>query len=327
MNEIVDIIIPIYNTPPKLLEDCFCSVFAQTYKNINIIAIDDGSTNTETAKVIKKYADNAKILLYRQKNAGVSSARNIGLKKSKGKYIYFLDSDDQIRQNYISKLVEIAKRHKVDLVFSGKEDGITGKNDAPFHNHRILLENDSDDIVMSSAFTCSAVLIKGEIARSIRFTESASNGEDIEYIVKAMSKGKSYFSGDGGFIYIYNSGSITHKKDISSVKKYLNDSIVIKNAFENYLSASSETIKLYSYLKIIRAHQKLCTCTNAKASKLAINEHINKYSLQTPKARAILRCRFLSGGEKMKILLARHNIYLPTYCLIKARSITKRHKK
>lgn len=91
----VSIIIPMFNCE-KYIEKCIKSVIAQTYKNIEIILVDDGSTD-HTFSICKKYAtlDNRVKLIY-QKNKGVSSARNTGIKNAQGKWIMFVDSDDWI---------------------------------------------------------------------------------------------------------------------------------------------------------------------------------------------------------------------------------------
>ena len=98
---LISIVIPVYNTG-LTLDDTIRSVFKQTYKNIEIIAVNDGSTDDLTLKSLNKYRDRIKII--HQKNKGLPGARNTGINAAKGEYIVCLDSDDCINKDYIKKL-------------------------------------------------------------------------------------------------------------------------------------------------------------------------------------------------------------------------------
>ena len=100
---LVSIIIPVYNTG-LTLDDTIHSVFRQTYKNIEVIAVNDGSTDDFTLKSLNKYRDD--LIIINQDNKGLPAARNTGIKASKGLYIVCLDSDDCIDKNYVKKLVD-----------------------------------------------------------------------------------------------------------------------------------------------------------------------------------------------------------------------------
>ena len=111
--DLITIIIPVYNEE-QYLEKCLNSAVNQTYKNIEIILIDDGSTDN-SFKIYQKYPQ---IKVYKQKNEGLSSARNKGLELSKGKYIYFLDADDYIEKNTIEIMHKEIIKNKSDLAIS-----------------------------------------------------------------------------------------------------------------------------------------------------------------------------------------------------------------
>lgn len=101
--DLVSIIIPVYNVLPYL-ENCLNSVLNQTYKNIEVILIDDGSTDG-SGEICDKYASqDDRIIVFHQKNKGQSVARNVGLELAKGKYVSFVDSDDYINKKMIEKL-------------------------------------------------------------------------------------------------------------------------------------------------------------------------------------------------------------------------------
>jgi glycosyltransferase involved in cell wall biosynthesis len=131
---LVSIIIPVYNVEQYLME-CLDSVFNQTYRNIEVIAVNDGSTDG-SANILKNYEkkyDN--IIVHNQENAGNSVARNKGLHLAKGKYVYFLDSDDFIERETINNLVTAMEKYSLDLIRFAAEpflDGVEYKN---FNKH------------------------------------------------------------------------------------------------------------------------------------------------------------------------------------------------
>lgn len=95
----ISIIVPVYNTE-KFLEKCLNSLINQTLKDIEIICINDGSTD-KSLQILEKFANKDKrIQIINQTNSGLSVARNIGIKKAKGEYIGFVDSDDWVDLNF-----------------------------------------------------------------------------------------------------------------------------------------------------------------------------------------------------------------------------------
>lgn len=113
---LVSVIIPVYNVEAYLRE-CVESVINQTYKNLEIILIDDGSTDS-SGEICDKYAEkDSRISVVHQENGGLSVARNTGLINANGDYIYFLDSDDYIAPNTLEVLVSIAEKDNSDIVF------------------------------------------------------------------------------------------------------------------------------------------------------------------------------------------------------------------
>lgn len=116
MNNIkVSVIIPVYNTE-KYLEECLDSVINQTLNEIEIICIDDGSTDN-SADVLKEFAKkDARIRIYSQNNKGQGATRNRGLSLAKGKYIYFIDSDDFMELKTLEKAYDCCMRYDLDFV-------------------------------------------------------------------------------------------------------------------------------------------------------------------------------------------------------------------
>lgn len=112
----VSIIIPVYNSS-KYLKQCIDSVINQTYKNLEIIIIDDNSSDNST-EIINKIKDNRIKLVSNKKNKGVANTRNIGIKKATGSYICFLDSDDYWHNDKIKKQVDFIEKNNYTFIYS-----------------------------------------------------------------------------------------------------------------------------------------------------------------------------------------------------------------
>lgn len=116
MDSLISIIVPVYNTE-NYLEKCLYSLVNQTYKNIEIIIIDDGSTDN-SMNIIQKFvlADN-RVKVISQKNQGLSGARNTGMNNANGDYIMFIDSDDWIEIDTCEKAINASEKYNADVVF------------------------------------------------------------------------------------------------------------------------------------------------------------------------------------------------------------------
>lgn len=112
--DLISIIIPVYNVA-DYVEKCILSVLGQTYKNIEIILVDDGSTDASVT-ICDLYASNKEnIIAVHQKNKGVSEARKSGLKKASGNFIAFIDADDWVEKDYIEELYKAITQSKADM--------------------------------------------------------------------------------------------------------------------------------------------------------------------------------------------------------------------
>lgn len=115
MGNLVSIVIPVYNVE-KYIHDCVDSVIAQTYHDLEIILVDDGSTDSSGIICDKYKEKDDRIKVFHQKNGGLSAARNTGMDSAIGEYLYFLDSDDYIEPQTIERLVDTIEQEKADIV-------------------------------------------------------------------------------------------------------------------------------------------------------------------------------------------------------------------
>lgn len=138
----VSIIIPMYNSEAYIYR-AIRSILAQTYENIEVIVVDDGSTDKSVNIVKKEKLTDARIRLYSVANRGVSAARNYGIDKATGKYIFFMDSDDEIEESVIEQLV-LRQKAKLNTLVSCRAKSVNRRGS------NIMKRNDQyskDDIM------------------------------------------------------------------------------------------------------------------------------------------------------------------------------------
>lgn len=146
---LVSIIVPVYNSE-KYLRQCIESIISQTYKNIEIILIDDGSTD-KSGKICEEYGSKDKrIKVIHTENNGPSTARNKGIENSKGEFMFFVDADDFIENKAISLLIENYNQYKADIIVGDfkriEDDNISGSgHDRFFSGSRLLTKQDIID--------------------------------------------------------------------------------------------------------------------------------------------------------------------------------------
>ena len=118
MGCVVSVIIPVYNVE-KFIDKCVQSVIDQTMTDIEVILVDDGSTDNSLEKCRAWEKKDSRVKAFHQENQGVSVARNLGIEKSTGEYIAFIDSDDWIESNYLEALYDAAKKKGADISICG----------------------------------------------------------------------------------------------------------------------------------------------------------------------------------------------------------------
>jgi len=141
-SDLVSVVIPVYNSE-KFLEECLDSILTQTYQNIEIIAVDDGSTDS-SPDILERYSD--KINIISQKNQGLASALNLGISKMKGDWFKWFSPDDVMHSNTIETLIDEAKNHSDNIILYSNWNIIddTGNTLREFHesNYNELSEFD-----------------------------------------------------------------------------------------------------------------------------------------------------------------------------------------
>lgn len=184
--ELVSIIIPAYNVEPYI-NKCVDSVLMQSYHNIEIIIIDDGSTDN-TYKKLEIYSKIDNVTIIHKQNEGVSIARNTGLEKSKGNYVVFLDGDDYLASDFIDYMVNLCKKY--DSEFAMSSNCFTHDNQKQFdENIKVMLPIEAAQMLLSPDVIvgCWNKIFKKSLIdkNKLKFDSSLFYGEGLEFILKA----------------------------------------------------------------------------------------------------------------------------------------------
>ena len=257
---LISVIIPVYNVE-KYLHRCLDSVIAQTYQNLEIICVDDGSID-DSGKICDQYAvRDARIKVIHQENQGLSAARNRGLDAAEGEYIAFVDSDDYILEDMYKKMLDKLLNYNVDLCvcqwqyeFSDGRQVVKKKNiDPTIYGRKTSLEFASflyrgnyENGVVVAAWN---KLYRRALLDKIRFEGRIH--EDDAFNGRIMAKNISvYVMEDQFYVYAQNGDSLTNKPFSANKFFFLDALAKRRELFKSDAFIRQETERLYCNMYI-----------------------------------------------------------------------------
>mgnify|MGYP000050820188 CR=1 FL=1 len=335
MNELVSVIIPVYNTS-LYIEKCIDSVFSQTLKNIEVIAVNDGSKDDSLTILHKLKTKYPSMKIIDKKNTGVSDTRNVGIKASTGSYILFVDSDDYIEKDMIEIMLEKAIETKADIVrcnanIFNVSGGITHENLAYFSNK---LFSTKDDVIYKRFFTdidalnCYTPLLLINKKVIVNFDTSLVFIEDIDFYLRLFLNSSSvYFLDMNLYNYQYNTNSSSKK--ISNVENNIESAIRTVKKLSDTINNNAIKIDECSYnnryFKLIMQKLELLPKYGKIKNIYEVfnNEIINDYFMS-------IELSNISKVKKIQLYLIKHNkyklFYLFTKLKLKLRKYVKHEK-
>lgn len=279
----VSIILPIYNGE-KYLNKCINSVLNQTYENIELICINDGSKD-KTLNVLQSYKDH-RIKIIDKNNSGVSDTRNLGLSNATGDYVAFIDVDDFYDKQFVEKMVFYIQKYNADAVRCNYEvinsnDNLIEKGNLNFYSNKKYDDDGIKKIILPlllkgtiPCFSC-LLLIKREKIKNVYFPTNIHMMEDVVFYIDLLTQLKSlYICDDILYTIMYNDKGATNlyanyernildiieiNKNIKNIirEKRLSNKLYIENINVNNLNAISDFIFKY-YLFSKKEGIKLC---------------------------------------------------------------------
>lgn len=192
MEELISVIVPIYNAG-KTLERCLDSILQQVYKEIEVICIDDGSKDNSLSMLKRFEQFDKRVKVITKVNEGVSVARNVGIKASKGQYILFVDSDDYIEKNMILDLYHVIKKMRADIAIEGYRE-INHESSIEIYDYKNCIEK--KDFLLrciqnTGGVVCSKLYKANLIKKnSIFFKKNLSLSEDLIFALECIKRAR-----------------------------------------------------------------------------------------------------------------------------------------
>lgn len=255
MNELISVIVPVYNVE-EYINLCIESLVNQSYKYIEIILVDDGSTDGSGVLCEKWSAKDDRIKVVHTANHGVSSARNMGIKEAKGIYLYFIDGDDWVEHDILTVLLDNMCVCAADLSSCGmKKD---------YGNRRLELRNDREWIEVTQkrmfheilcneyvyGYVCNK-LFKAKLVNDLWFDEKLFSQEDMDFTMRYLERCKKCVYTESEY-YHYRQRVTSVTSEIGYSSKKLSIVAVYKRALSIYGEYCPEDIYIIerNYLKI-----------------------------------------------------------------------------
>lgn len=221
-DKLVTVIVPVYNVE-KYIKECLDSILQQTYKNLEVIVIDDGSPDNSVSIVKEIKQQDSRVTLISKENRGVSSARNVGLDNANGEYVVFVDADDFLAKDAIKYMMWLVEKTGAEFCLS--ENCYTRRNEK---------QVEKDHVITLSSEKAVALLISPKvivgcwnkiynrnflIKNHIRFSESLFYGEGLNFITVCAMKSMNVGVGNRKTYYYRrsNEASATTKFDIQKM--------------------------------------------------------------------------------------------------------------
>lgn len=225
----ISIVLPLYNKE-KYIDDVLNAIKIQTFKDFEVVVVDDGSTD-DSARIVEGYA-NENIHLIRKKNGGVSSARNVGVQNSSGHFIFFLDGDDIIDPQALDILYNLYLSHSDCEIFTGNFEqvypNIPKKKYCRGKRESVIIDNYKDFYHQKFYLRTGICLIKREVLlRTEGFNENLSKGEDLEFFFRLMSFCKIAYTPKVVFNYVKEASELS--KEITPLEKNVSSVINLDN--------------------------------------------------------------------------------------------------
>lgn len=240
----ISIIVPVYKVE-KYLCECVNSILAQTFKDIEVILVDDGSPDSSPAICDEFASKDTRVRVIHKQNGGLSDARNVGINEASGDYIAFIDSDDIIEKEMMESLLMVAQNEKADIVGCESETFTSDGTTKPiYHSSSEKQVFSSTDYLESLFFNrtdcsvCNKLFHRNAINNS-RFVKGRNN-EDIIFLSELLHKCSRIVQINKCFYhYRVTEGSITHVFNERSLDQYRNLPLIENNVGKYYTGLSN----------------------------------------------------------------------------------------
>lgn len=283
---LVSVIIPAYNCE-NTIADCLSSVIAQSYAEIEIIVVDDGSTD-HTSNIVKSYQKKASIVLLQQENRGPGAARNRGIQIAKGEYLVFIDADDTVDVDYIKSLVHTAKEYQLDFVmcyfYKKKKEKRKSSDKVEFYQRKPDIFNHVTDMINAGILnsSCCKLYCKRILDQEcVYMPEDIEIGEDLQFNLRYIEKVHAMGILHKYLYYYRTENSHLTKKYRHNLYEYRKKSILMLQNFFRRNQISNDQYIYFLIIKLMYADcMQLWTVKSRKSRYQRISRLLAKKEIQ-----------------------------------------------
>lgn len=311
MPALLSIIVPVYNVE-KYLERCIESIVHQTYERLEIILVDDGSSD-QCPQICDEWSKkDGRIRVIHKQNGGISDARNAGLSIASGEYIAFVDSDDYIEADMYRVLVDSLERNRADITCAGilfeKEDG-SRQRICRCPSKELQLDGDTAiHYALHRRIVGTAVwgkLYRREVWADLRFPPGETN-EDVAVLVQLLHNKKLVHTAKPMYHYVSRVGSVTHSFNEHSARCMWTNACRIQQQISECCPQLEESARYHMAMTLYEINLSFAA-SRAKSSKqkTVYFKQFKKYWL------VLMKDPGLSRTEKIKCLLLRLHLFRP----------------
>lgn len=265
----LSVIVAAYNVE-NYIEKCVDSLVSQTYKNLEILVINDGSTD-KTLEVLEKYKKNNNVKILNKPNGGLSSARNYGIKNSKGEFLTFVDGDDYLEKEAYEISLKKIQEEKSELCIFGFSK-IYDKKEKKIHLNKNLYKEEFLKKIFSksdeaSIIVCNKIFKSTLIKENEIFFENKAYFEDTGFIFRYLYFVKKISIIDKAFYnYLQRKGSITKKIDYIILDSLENTN----NIIEDFYNEKNEIKQYEKYIRDMRLRMQIYTYRHLKKNGVKV---------------------------------------------------------
>lgn len=316
MKPLISIVVPVYNVE-KHLRKCVNSIVKQTYSNLEILLIDDGSTDKSGIICDELAGTDSRIKVYHKENGGLSSARNYGIDKTKGEFVGFIDSDDYIDSDMYQHLLSLIIDYNADISMCRNAD---------VYNGRILPDNIQKTTIVADSEKAIDLVLKGELAsvsavnklyhrslfEKLRYPEGKTL-EDAFVIVEILDAcNRVVISTEKKYFYVHRGESITTQKysskNLDAIEAYKKNYNIIKEKYPGIIETAEMRLCWAHFYVMDRI------IYDNSAENEEIKNKIREYLVGN--IHFIMRNKQFSKGRKLAAMLLKYSPQLYKKCVM-----------
>lgn len=310
---LISVVVPIYNVE-KYLNKCIEGLLNQDYSNLEIILVDDGSTDS-SGKIVDEYKEkNKNIKVIHKENGGLSSARNAGLKEAIGKYIIFIDSDDWIDTKMISTLFNLIKENDADISIcsflrTNGSDGAfkyTNPQIKTFTNKEALMQLYNDDCLTEFVVAWNK-LYNIELFKNIKYPEGKIHEDEFTTYKLLYNAKKIVYTNEKLYNYRITPNSIMNKA-------FNPNRLYVLEAFKERTEFAKNIGYDEFYIKTLRRYCDLCIDCYSKCKSFLNDKALcEKLKNETKK----VYCEYMNNNPKFNVDIIRFKAFFINYAIYK----------